>query len=293
MDSATVNQYSPEEISLQELLEAVSRLKWRIMVFVVACTVAAGALTWMTPRKYTATVTLAASLNDNTESKLGGLASLASQFGGLGSLAGFSLPSETQKWESVAVLQSEQLTRRFIDQNHLLPVLFAKQWDARLGRWKTSDPKKIPTLWKANRYFKSIRKVEMDNRTGLVTMTVTWKNPVEAAAWANGIAAMTNDYLRKKAIDKSERSIAYLTTEAEQTTVVEARTAIYTVMANEIDKAMLARGTEEYAFQILDPAYPPEKPSSLPFYAWMIIALAGSSILSLLGVFLLVAWKKA
>jgi uncharacterized protein involved in exopolysaccharide biosynthesis len=288
MDSATITQYppaqySPEEISFRELSEAVSRLKWWITVFVAACTLTAGAVSWMVPRKYTATTILAASLNESTEGKLGGLASLA----------GMSLPDEEQKWQSVAVLQSEQLTQNFIAQNNLLPVLYAKQWDARLGRWKTSDPRKIPTLWKANRYFKKIRDVQVDGKTGLVTMTITWKNPVEAAAWANGIAAMTNDYLRKKAIDKSERSIAYLNAEAAKTTAVEARQAIFTVMEDEIDKAMLARGTDEYAFQVLDPAYAPEKPSSLPFYAWMIIALVGSSILSILGVFLLIAWSKA
>lgn len=274
-------------------MEATARLKWRITAFVILCTLAVGAITWMIPRKYTASVTMAAALNEGSESRLGGLASLASNFGGLASLAGLSMPGEAQKWQSVAVLQSEQLTQKFIAQNNLLPVLFAGKWDARLGRWKTNDPDKIPTLWKANRYFKSIRKVEVDNRTGLVTLTVTWKNPVQAATWANDIAKMTNDYLRQKAIDKSERSIAYLTQEAAKTTVVEARQAIFTVLTTEINKAMLARGTDEYAFQILDPAYPPEKPSSLPFYAWMIITLFATSILSFLGIFFNVAWGKA
>lgn len=296
MDSAALPQYSSEEISFRELTETASRLKWRITAFVLACTLAAGAISWMIPRKYTVSVTMSAVLSETEEGYLGGssgLASLASSFGGLASLAGLSMPGEEQKWQAVAVLQSEQLTQQFIAQNNLLPILFAGKWDARMKRWKTSDPENVPTLWKANRYFKKIRKVEVDARTGLVTLTVTWKNPVQAAAWANDIAKMTNDYLRQKAIDKSDRSIAYLTQEAANTTMVEARQAIFTVLASEINKAMLARGTEEYAFKILDPAYPPEKPSSLPFYAWMIIALAGSSIVSFFWIFLIVAWSKA
>lgn len=295
MDSATLPQYSSEEISFRELTETASRLKWRITAFVLVCTLAAGVISWTIPRKYTATVTMSPVINQTDEGHLGGsgLASLASSFGGLASLAGLSLPGEEQKWEAVAVLQSEQLTQQFIAQNNLLPILYAGKWDARTKRWKTSDPDKVPTLWKANRYFKKIRKVELDARTGLVTLTVTWKNPVQAATWANDIAKMTNDDLRQKAIDKSDRSIAYLTQEAAHTTMVEARQAIFTVLETEIDKAMLARGTEEYAFKILDPAYPPEKPSSLPFYAWMIIALAGSSIVSFFWIFLIVAWSKA
>jgi hypothetical protein len=293
MDTAAIKQPVPEEISFRELRQAAANGRWLIAVFVLACTAIAGTIASFVPKTYSATVVMASATNGADAGRLGGAASLASQFGGIASLAGLSLPTNQREWQSVAVLESEALTENFIKDNDLLPVLYADKWDANAKRWKVSDSKDIPTLWKANRYFKrKIRAVAVDPKTGLITLQIKWRNADQAAAWANGLVEMANDYLRNKAIAESERSIAYLNQQAAKTTVLEARQAIFSVLEAEIDKAMLARGTKEYAFNILDPAFAPEKPSSLPVAAWMIIAFLASSVLACLGVFVTVAWNK-
>jgi uncharacterized protein involved in exopolysaccharide biosynthesis len=282
-----------QEITLAELRDAAVSLKWTIATFICVCTVLAGTLGWMRPKQYTVHVILAGTSTDSEGGHFGALADAASSLGGLASLAGLSSPGEQQKWESITVLESEDLTQNFIQQNNLLPVLYAKKWDANRNRWRDTDPQRIPTLWQANQYFKGkIRNVTVDDKSGLVTLTITWRNPVQAAAWANGLVKMTNDYLRTKAIDRSERSIAFLNEEAAKTTVVEARQAIYSVLESEIDKAMLARGTEEYAFKVLDPAFPPERPSSLAASVWVFLTFVATSLLAFLAVFVHVAWNK-
>ncbi len=55
------------------------------------------------------------------------LSSLATQFGGLASLAGVSVSGDSRRSESVAVLQSEALTEQYIQANNLLPVLFREK----------------------------------------------------------------------------------------------------------------------------------------------------------------------
>lgn len=294
MDSQLEAPASSQEITLAELREALASLKWPIGIFICVCTLLAGTLSWMRPKQYTATVILAATTASEESSHFGSLADAASSLGGLASLAGLSSPAEELKWQAIAVLESEDLTQNFIQQNNLLPLLYAKDWDASHNTWRMKNPgDKPPTLWEANGYFKrKIRNVTVDNKTGLITLTVTWRNPAQAAAWANGLVKMTNDFLRGKAIARSERSIAYLNEEASKTTQVEARTAIYEVLESEIDKAMLARGTEEYAFKVLDPAFPPEKPSSLSTFAWIFLTGVASSLLALLAVFVRVAWNK-
>jgi uncharacterized protein involved in exopolysaccharide biosynthesis len=293
MDTQAIKQPVPEEISFGELRQAAANGRWLIGVFVLACTVIAGTIAWIIPKTYSATVTMASATNGADSSRFGSLGSLASQFGGIASLAGLSLPTNQKEWESIAVLQSEALTENFIKDNDLLPVLYADKWDANAKRWKVTDPKAVPTLWKANRYFRSkIRTVTVDPKTTLVTLEIKWRNPDQAAAWANGLVEMANDYLRNKAIAESERSIAYLNQEAAKTTVLEARQAIFSVLEAEIDKAMLARGTKEYAFNILDPAFAPERPSSLPVLVWMVIAFLASSVIAFFGVFITVAWNK-
>lgn len=261
------------------------RLLWSRRLLLACCALVLGIVAATTvqflPREYEAKVLLVP-VNTSEEGQLGGLSSLASQFGGLASLAGLSLEGNSKKAQFVAVLQSEALTQKYIADNNLLPVLYAKKWDPVGNRWRVTDQKKIPTLWQANRYFdKGVRTVATDQKTGLVTLTITWTNPRLAAQWANGLVKMANDYLRDKAIAESERNIAYLTDQATKTDQVGVKDVIYTILQTEISKVMLARGNDQYAFTVIDPAFVPERPSSLGSAAWAVIGLIGGFLLGI------------
>jgi uncharacterized protein involved in exopolysaccharide biosynthesis len=287
------NQAGQGEFSLQELIKFLWQ-RWRfIAFFTIACTAAAAIAAWTLPKKYTAVAIIAPVTSTPGGGQLGGLSSIASQFGGLASLAGLAGVTDSKKWESVAVLQSEALTENYIRSNNLLPVLYSKQWDANKNDWKRIDARKNPTLWKANQYFKDkIRRISSDIKTGLVTVSITWTDPGIAAKWANDLIKLTNDYLREKAITESERHIAYLTEEAAKTNVVEAKHAIFAVMETELNKSMLARGSEEYAFKVLDPATAPEKPSSPNKLAWLLGGYFGGLLVSITAVLTYRSWTK-
>lgn len=292
MDTITQEPRLDEEIRLSEYLATLKRARWRVAIFVIACTVVATVVGFLMPRKYTAVIVVSPVTNASGGGRLGGLSSMVSQLGGLASLAGISLGEDTQRAETLEVLQSAALTERYIAQNNLLPVLFRKQWDPERRQWRVSSPRKTPTLWKANQLFdKTIRKISTDAKSGIVTMKITWTNPAEAAAWANGLVAMTNDYLRGKAIAEAGKNIAYLNDQAEKTNLVQVREAIYAILETEINKEMLARGTEEYALKVLDPAQIPERPSSLSHTEWLLLGLLGSTGLALVSVFLRIAWS--
>ncbi|HUN74974.1 MAG TPA: Wzz/FepE/Etk N-terminal domain-containing protein [Steroidobacteraceae bacterium] len=283
-----------DDVTLEDVLGVLRRGRWLAIAFIAVTTLAATVGAMMVPKSYKATVVIGASENESDTSHLSGsLGSLASTFGGLASLAGVSLPEDMQRWQYIEVLKSEALTERYIRENNLLPVLFYRRWDAQKSRWKVSDPKKIPTLWKANRLFQNdIRNVTVDNKTSIIRMTITWRDPVLAAKWANDLVRLTNEYLRNKAITEAERDIAYLNDQASKTNLVEAQHAIDALLETELDKAMVARGNDEYAFDVLDPAEPPEKPSSLPTWAWSAIAFAAGLVVAFLVAFLKASWHK-
>lgn len=292
--SRSAGRTDPEELSLTELLRVLWSRRWHIAVLCLATGLIAGSAVWLLPRKYDAVIVVSPVSENSSSGRLGGVSSLVSQFGGLASLAGLSVTGDSKRAESVAVLQSQFLTQRYIKDNHLLPVLYADKWDAAKAGWKSSDPKLAPTLWQASEYFKkNIRKVNSDTKTGLVTLTITWKDPRAAAKWANDLARETNEYLRNKAIAESERNIAYLNQEAAKTEVVAVKQAIYEILQNEISRAMLARGSDEYAFRVIDPAVPSEKPSSpgVPLAAFVGV-LCGLA-LSIASAFVRVAWAAA
>lgn len=293
MDTRAQAPVTDDEIRLSEYLAVLKRARWRVAAFVIACTIGATLTGFLLPRKYTAVIVVSPVTNASGGGRLGGLSSMVSQLGGLASLAGISLGEDTQRAETLEVLESSALTERYIAQNDLLPVLFRKQWDPQRRRWNVSSPRKMPTLWKADQLFdKQVRRITTDAKSGIVTMKITWTNPSQAAAWANGLVAMTNDYLRSNAIAEAERNIAYLNEQAEKTNLVQVREAIYAILQTEINKEMLARGTQEYALKVLDPAQPPERPSSLSHTLWLLLGLLGSTGLALVSVFLRIAWSR-
>lgn len=270
-----------DDTSLSGLLDIVWRGKWIIIVITGLFTVATGIAALLMPKKYTAVTMVSPVTNDQRGS--GGLGSLASQFGGsLTSLTGISLGANADRYETIGVLQSGVLTERYIREHQLLPVLYADLWDPEKKTWQVDDSDEVPTVWLANQLFRARVIGVTDNaKTGLVTLTVTWTDAESAATWANGVVRLTNDYLRGQAIEKSERHIQYLTEQAAKTDIAQVRTAIYSVMESEIKSIMMAKGTDEYALKVIDPAVAPERKSSPKSLIWVIVGFLGGAFVSI------------
>ena len=270
-----------EGVSLREFLLFIWRSRWVALAAGVLCAIAAAVAALVVTPEYTASVVMLPVSARGGSLDLGGAS--GSELSGLASLAGISLGGSNQiKTEALATLESEILTERYIRQNDLLPILFSNDWNAATHQWNTTNPQKVPTLWKANRSFKDVRSIVDDTKTGIVTLTIKWKNPYLAAQWANGLVKLTNDYLRQRAIDESERNIAYLSGEVAKTNIVEVKSAIYTLMETEIKNEMIARGRDEYALRVIDPAVPPEKKSFPRPLLWTAGAFLGGIFLGLL-----------
>jgi hypothetical protein len=206
-------------------------------------------------------------------SQLGGIASLGLSVGGNGGA----------KAEALATLESEILTQRFIKENNLLPVLFPSR-NISLNIWNPHP--KAPTLWVGSRYFtKAVRSMKERPKTGLVTLTVEWTDGTVAANWANGLVKLANDFLREKANRESELNIAYLSEQLAKTSVVEMRTSISSLIVSEIRKQMLARGSEEYALKVIDPAFAPERAASPQRLLWALAGLCIGLLLSCARIF--------
>jgi uncharacterized protein involved in exopolysaccharide biosynthesis len=280
-------QTASSDVKLKSLAEIVSRDRKLIIIVTVIFGLIAAVGAIFSEKDYKSTVEFSVVTTDQH----GGAGGMLSQFGALASLAGVSIGGESQKFEAIALLQSRSLTEMYIEQNDLLPILFAKNWDAKTGRWINDDPKKIPTLWKAEVRFKKIRAVVQDPKTGLVTLSITWRDPVLAAKWANGLVALTNQQMRDRAIRDSERNIAYLRDQAAKTQLVPVEAALSTLMENEYKQSMLAGGNDEYALKVIDPAAVSELPSSIRRGFIVLGGLLGGTFVALLFVFFRASWR--
>jgi hypothetical protein len=103
---------------------------------------------------------------------------------------------------------------------------------------------------------------------------------------------MANQQLRDKAITESQRHIDYLTDQASKTSLVELRTAVGALIENEVKQSMLAKGNEQFALSIIDPAVAPEETSSPGFFISLLGgALAGFAISSF-GIYVSASLRK-
>ncbi len=241
-----------QDVSITELITLLLS-RWRIIVLVTISITTLALLVAFLSRPVYVSQVLVSPVDESADA---GLGALASQFGGVASLAGIDLGGAgTKKEEAIAILRSRDFTVDFINSNKLMPILFEDDWDAANDAWLEADVAKQPSEWDAYKLFnEEVRNIVEDRNSGLVTVQIFWHDPVIAEQWANKLVQGANDVIRNDAIDEAKRSIEYLERELENTSVVEVRNGIFELIEKQVSAAMLANVREEYAFKILDPA---------------------------------------
>jgi uncharacterized protein involved in exopolysaccharide biosynthesis len=246
-----------DEIRLRDLWQVVWRGKWLIVSAALGTAILAIAVTFLITPVYRSSVLLVPTIETTASS---GLASLATQFAGVASLAGVNLASGNRTAEAIATLRSRLFTEKFIREHNLLPILYADSWDEDARRWRDGADEG-PTMWEAYERFDSLRNVEEDLTTGLIAVSVNWTDPKLAAEWANWLVADVNHVLRTRAIRESQQNLDFLRTELQKNSQVPLQTTIFGLIEAEMKNAMLANVRQEYAFKVIDPAVMAEKRS--------------------------------
>lgn len=241
-----------EEINLRDIWNTLWQRKWLIIGAIVVFALGSVTYALLATEWYRAEVLLAPAEERTMQP-------LAGQLGGLAALAGVSVGGGDGA-EAIAVLRSRELAQAFIERFALITVFFADEWDAERQRWMAQDPKDWPDVRDAVRYFhKGVLNVSEDRRNRMVTLAIEWTDPEIAAEWAGALAGMVNARLRARALHEAEVNVAYLQTEMAKTSVVSLQQSIGRLLESELQKLMLARGNEEFAFRVIDGPVPPKE----------------------------------
>lgn len=223
-------------------LIAFLRLLWASKYIIVSITVLFGLASIYLALSATPIYSANAVVARVSDANTGAAASLASQFGGLGSLVGMNLGGSGPGRESQAVLKSRRLAEEFIIRGDLVAEL-------------SPDGGEPLTLWHAVKRFRELLlTIREDDAEGITTVSIEWTDPAVAARWANGYVALANETIRTRAREESERNIEYLSKQIEQTNVVELQRVMYKLIEAETKTLMLANGRVEFAFASIDPA---------------------------------------
>ena len=259
-----------EEIDLLELWQAIWQRKRMISLIAAFFTAIAVGVALILPNIYTSTATLAPS----EEQQGGGLSALASQFGGLASLAGVSLGNGKVDKTTIAVeiANSRQFMTRFVREHQLEVALMAATgmdkktkalvidddlFDVKTQRWvrKVKEGQSIePTDWELYKVISKIIAVTQDKKSGFVTISIDYYSPEMAKQWVDWFVTDLNNYMRKRDQIDSKRNITYLKQQLEKTAVADMQTVFYQLIEQQIKTLMLSEVNTEYVFKTLDPA---------------------------------------
>lgn len=252
MSGDTAWQPNDDAIDIARLWNVVWQGKWLIMA--VLSTFAAVSIAYvLTLTNWYRSEVLLVPADEQTVNS-----GIAGQLGSLAGLAGISIGGGGSV-EALAILRSRDFTRVFVEDQNLLPVLFADKWDAEKQVWSAEDPEKWPDSGDGARYFNAnILRVSENRETGMVTVAVEWTDPELAALWAGLLVQRLNDYMRSRALKQAQSNVEYLQAELAATSGVAMQQAVGRLLEREHQKLMLARGNDEFAFRVIDSAEVPE-----------------------------------
>lgn len=243
------------DIGLDDLVAPVWRDRWLVLAFIVAFGLMGVLYSFLARKWYVAEIVVI----PVSQSNMGNMAGQLGNLGLLTNLAGINLQEGSNTDEALGVLGSRDFARQFIEQQNLVHVLLWSEWNAKTGQWKETDPRRQPDIRDAIRYFdRNVLSVLQDRKTSLVTVSIRWKDPVKAAAWANTIVAQLNAQMRARALAQGEQNIGFLEQETATTTQMNVRVAIAQLIEKELQKLMVARSNKEFAFQVIDHAEVPK-----------------------------------
>jgi LPS O-antigen subunit length determinant protein (WzzB/FepE family) len=271
-DSPDGRAYDPydDEIDLWELWETLWSGRWLVIAITSVFTLGGITYALLAQEWWKAEVVLA-------PVEKSGMSSTLAQFGGLASLAGVDIGG-SEGAEPLAVLKSRELAREFIEEFDLMPVLFEDV--------EPSDDEPLDMRDAVKIFDEDVRAVADDKKTGLVTVTMRWKDADSAAEWANALVNRVNERMRRQALEEAERNVAYLQKEIATTTVVSLQQSMGRVLEGEMQKLMLARGNEEFAFKVIDRAVPPKLRDAPKRSLIAIVSMLAGGFLGVLVVFL-------
>jgi uncharacterized protein involved in exopolysaccharide biosynthesis len=214
------------------------------------------------PVVYRASTTVVPAFSDR--SSLGGIASALGGLGGLASMAGIGVNIDSGNTEeALAVLVSRPFLESFLDERpefaaganeHSLWSLSGLS----IGR---SDPDTPATL--VRKFRSDVLKISRDRKTGLITISVDWRDGKEAAAWANDLVLRLNTEMRLRTRKSADESLRFLRQELARETLLETREALSRLIEAQLNRRMMAAVSADYAFRVVEQATEPDSSDRL------------------------------
>jgi uncharacterized protein involved in exopolysaccharide biosynthesis len=273
------NPYPPgmleeDESNLLDLFIVLFRHKVMILSVVFLTGIAAVVISLLMPNIYRSEATI----TPTTQEKSGGLSALSSLggFGGFGAMiageVGIGGTGSLDQFE--VVLKSRDLTNTIIRDHNLLPIIFDKSWDAKTGSWKVANPSLFqkaaavlerifgtttPTLQEAYKPVQEMLGKTPNKKQNVMRLSFEAKDPEMARTILDYYIVGLSEFLRRQTLEDAAAQQVHLSQQLSKTTDPLLKNRLYELIAKQIEKETLAKVQRYYSFNVIDPAFVPEK----------------------------------
>jgi len=266
-------QHKDDEIDLAELWRAIWSGKWIIIAVTTLFAIASVVYALSLPNTYKSEALLAPA-----EAQSGGLSGMASQLGGLASLAGVNLGSgKTDKTAlALEIMKSRAFIFKFIEKYDITAELMASEsWDRTTNtlafnegiynpttkKWlrKVKAPLKAkPSLQESYKAFQKVVSIDKDKASSMVSISIEHYSPYVAQQWVNSLVDAINGEMKTRDLIEANNSIAYLNKQLAKTRVADLQEVLYQLIEEQTKTIMFANVREQYILKTIDPALVPE-----------------------------------
>lgn len=236
-----------DEIAIIDLYRVIRDAYKSIASFTIIFSLLAIAYAFVLPPVYKVNLSMIPTEKQSSSSSMPG-------FGGLASFAGINLPKSYDGVDtSLAIMQSRVFLEEFLEKYDVLPELYSDDWDESTKTWVD----KTPEMWSAVNTFRGIFKVQQDLNSGVIDVSLEWKDPNKGSFWLNSLIEEINLHLQSEVIDEGNTNLDYLRQQLGGTKLASIENIIYGLIGEQTKEIMLAKVNKEYGFKVLDPAVVP------------------------------------
>ena len=271
-----------DEIDLRELFNVIWEGKKLIILITSVVAICSIVYSLMLPNYYSSESVLIARDSQNSGS--------LSQYSGLASLAGVSLPSSgaTPVSEVMEIIRSREFVKHLITFENVLPSIMAAKsydaasqelyfdpeiYDAKNKKWIRETIKNKgtkPSYLQAHKAYLAMLSISQDKKTGLISIKIEHISPIFAKDFLALVIKEANALNREIDIDSSSKALSYLKIELSQTSLVEIKKSINQLIEAQLETRMMASIYDEYSLISLEPPFIPEE-KSRPGRSFMVI----------------------
>ena len=226
---------------------------------------------------YTSSALLKVSDSDSNQ-----IDSLVSDYGGLASMAGISLPSSSDNKGPfiISVIRSKEFLKHLLTFEQVKLNLMAVQsynkdtkkivydnnkFDFKNKKWiRDFDDGRSqnPSYVEVSEVYNESINVWQDDKTSFIYIDFTHESPIFADEFLNLIIQEINSQIRSQDLKESEESLEYLYQLLDKTSDNDLRNLVFNLIETQLKTQMLANIQEDYLFKKIDSPFLPEKISS-------------------------------